>query len=236
MTICKLFLIQSLGFCLLQPLSQAKSPLQAEPPLQLQAQPSPVAPTGRIQSGSVKAFYSRCLLTPLDATVTALFSLGQGVLKSTQTVYQFSETGIRRWTVAYPTMNCSGTPGVSFVEGGTYRVLTPVTTSDGGRNMDINFNSLQVLIQTPAGAKAANAMWLCGVNTWVPGQRMDVTTQSWDPRCYNSLVPRSVANVYLMSGNTLYLGTDTKSRVGESSRPTRLERQSPFVQRQAPQR
>lgn len=104
-------------------------------------------------------------------------------------------------------------------------------TADGGRWINFDFKTLKVKIESQAGVEAANALSLCGTNSWNLDQEADVTTKAADLTCCNAQVPRRVANVYALENSALYLGTVSKNGIGEASRPTQLDRTQVYLER-----
>ena len=126
--------------------------------------------------------------------------------------------------------DCSGDAALNFEEAGTIKIETDPNkrTNDQGRNIDVDYKTLQAKVTTDAGATAANAVKLCGLSDWTPNQSRDVQPQSKDLMCYAAQVPRHVSNVYRVDAGTLYLGTLTKGSVSDSERPSKLDMTNKF--------
>lgn len=178
-----------------------------------------------------KDFVGACSLKPIDAVLTGILTGGAAAIKSAATVYRFEGADISRKTYLYTATNCTGEAALVFTESGAFDILADNKTADGGKFIDMDFKRLDVRIESAEGLTVANAISLCGSNAWSLDQDAEVTTKSAEVSCYNAQVPRKVANIYMLDGGSLYLGTPTKDPVGEFARPSALDKTQVYTAR-----
>lgn len=167
-----------------------------------------------------RTFQSECVLEPLDAILTGILTGGDALVKSSRTQYLFQGANLTRTTLLYTGSDCTG-EAFSFRESGTFDINPEQKTADNGSFMDMNFQKLMLRIDSDAGATAANAIKLCGVEDWATGQERDVSGNAENLTCYGAAVPRVSLNVYRIdAGNILLLGSVSTENGQE--RPTKL--------------
>lgn len=169
-----------------------------------------------------KTFNSPCTVAGAEVLQTL------GTVKGEKTVFRFDGNNITRESRYYAAADCSGEPAFTMQENGTFRIETDRNkdTNDRGRNIDINWKTVKVAINTDDGVKAANSdvAPLCGLKDWKKGgEARDVTAQAKNPTCYNGKVPRQDWNIYRVDAGTLYLGRVSKSENAQKDRPAKLE-------------
>lgn len=172
-----------------------------------------------------KTFVSECTPKPLEAFVTSLETLFDGKTAGYKTSYKFTGANVNRKTEVYSTLNCTGDAAYTFDESGTISINKDqkYKSNDGGYLIDIDYDKLLVKVISEEGIKVANSKKLCGFADWTASKERDVTKQSNDIKCYNSPLPRHVANLYRVDANVLYLGTSSKGDTKDSKRPSSLD-------------
>lgn len=176
-----------------------------------------------------KDFQGKCLTTPIDEIITGLFTGGETSVKSMRTQYRFEGATVMRKTLVYTSLDCSGDIAARFVESGEFDIKPDAKTpTESAVHIDMNFRKVMASVHTAEGQTIANALTLCGGNQWVLGQEVEVTTRAGDLTCYSAQVPRQVANIYLLEGNVLYIGSASKDEVDASGRPSFLDKTQPY--------
>lgn len=175
-----------------------------------------------------KTFESECSFKPIDAIVSGLMTEGKKSVKSQVVTYRFEGANVIRNTRLYATADCTGDAALTFEEAGTIEIGDDKRTPDGGRNIEMDFKTLEAKVGSDQDAKAANEAKLCGVTDWAAGQPRDVQNHAKDVLCYNAEVPRHVSNIYRVDADTLFLGTLTKGAVAAEDRPKSLDKATEF--------
>lgn len=176
----------------------------------------------------MKDFQGKCTVTPVDGIISGILTGGDATVQSARTQYRFEGAEVFRKTFVYTTTDCTGDVAARFVEKGEFDIKPQDTTTESATPIDLNFRNLMVSVQSTAGVEVANALSLCGSNQWVLGQELDATARAADVTCYSAQIPRQVANIYKLEGNTLYVGTASKDQVDANGRPNFLDRSQPY--------
>lgn len=175
-----------------------------------------------------RTWQTECQLKPIDAVLTGLFSGLEASVKSMRVQYKFEGANVNRVTSVYATTDCAQ-EAYTFNEEGSFTLNKSQKTNDGGFSIDMKFSKLKLKIADDNGAKAANAISLCGRNDWSAGKEEGVTTNAKDATCYGIQVPRTNYNIYrIEEKNTLYLGTNPTKATQPSDRPATLNRTLKF--------
>jgi hypothetical protein len=170
-------------------------------------------------------FESACTLEPIDAVLTGVMTGGSAAVKSARVQYLFKGSNITRTTLLYADANC-GDHALTFRERGSFDVNPDKKSNDGGKHIDINYESLHLEVKTEAGKTVANDIKLCGADNWEVEKEREVTEFSADLTCYGMEVPRHVVNIYRVDDNTLYFGAAVTDA---SDRPAKLNFKNKYI-------
>lgn len=171
-----------------------------------------------------KDFTSACSFEPLDAIYTAILSSFEASIKASRVSYRFEGANVTRTTEFYSDAECSGKSALLFSESGEFKLNKDHKTKDGGKGIDIDYKELSVTAQTADGVTAAEAIELCGRDSWKKGTEENVTSEANDTNCLGVKMPRHNSNIYRVDANVLYLGDTASDSSQPEDRPARLNK------------
>lgn len=121
--------------------------------------------------------------------------------------------------------SCSDLAVETVEEGSMVRVASTDGSPTGA--IDLNYQRVEITPIGDSGILALNTIYYCGMNTWQVGRLVDVTNLSGG-NCWDR-TPRTVRDIYSVSGNSLYFGVGSeKQKSGSASRPTAPDESRPW--------
>jgi hypothetical protein len=153
------------------------------------------------------------------------------IIKGQRVAYLVSGANITRTTRYFVSADCAGDAALTLEEKGTITLDKNQKTNDGGYNIDIDYNKLEVKISTKEGAEAASRVKFCGHEDWAVDQIRDVTAKAKEVNCYGAPVPRHISNIYRVDANILYFGPMVKANTTKEERPKILNFADRYVVR-----
>lgn len=88
--------------------------------------------------------------------------------------------------------------------------------------IDFNYSNVEITPLSAAGILALNSVTFCGSNTWSLNQPRDITASSGLDSCWEK-TPRTVHDIYQVSGDEIYFGAGSEREKGGSIRPSALD-------------
>ena len=150
-------------------------------------------------------------------------------IKSVQTKYKFSGAAVTREEDFFSSSTCTDPAGV-ITYTGTFKVEKKLAEKSYQINM--NFNKVMVNPKNETGRGVLNTLALCGEKNWAIEQSRNLTEASSKPLCPLIDLPVTLFDMYLVEGNTLYLGAgDNRQKVDEKDRPQQVDKQTRFLKK-----
>lgn len=178
-----------------------------------------------------KIFAASCNTDLKDAAKSFYASIvgnkpGVVVIKSELTQYQFVGNGFTKATLLSPNTDCSDV-ALTVREKGKFEINEGEKTSDGGKSINLKFDSLAIEANSDAGVQLADEAVLCESGNWERSKERTVTGAAGKASCVSKALPFEVKEVYLVEGDTLLLG-ERGPLAQDGNRPERLDRNAPL--------